>query len=384
LTAAAGEGTLLANVVRFVEGLREREIEVTTAQLMTAVAALRHIDAMSRGDFREALAASLLTSIEEREAFDVWFDEFWSLPVPPAETAAASPPAAGGGGRQGEAWRTEFRRVEGRVAGARAQRSEGEPLSYSPDDVLMKKDFSTYTSQDVRRARRLIRALAPRLATARSRRQEPAQSGREPDLRRSLREAARRGGGEVARLLRRRRKLRKLRLALLCDVSGSMDVYSRFLVQFVYAMQAELPQVNAFLFSTRLYDVTQVLRGRRFEDAMAQLAKRVEAWSGGTDIGGALRAFNVEYARRWSTSRLVVVLLSDGWDRGDTAMLAAEMARLKRVAYRLIWLNPLLGNPEYRPLTRGMAAALPFLDEFLPAHSLASLARLGSLLGRGR
>ena len=376
---AFGEGTLPANLIRFADGLRAREIEVTTSQLLTAVNAVDQINPARRADFREALAACLLTTIDNRAAFDIWFYEFWSLPDPRPRPRPRISPGRGGRASPGRSWFTEERPLQGPALGSRSDRREGQPGSYSPDHLLMTKDFATYSDEDVHRSRLIIRAIAPHLAAARSRRREFSASGSEPDLRRSLREAARRGG-EVTRLLKRRRKTQRLRLALLADVSGSMDVYSRFLVQFIYALEAELPQVSTFVFSTMLFDVTRMIRGRDFDSALAQVAKTVTAWSGGTDIGASLRTFNAEYARRWATSRLVVAIISDGWDRGDSDVLAREMAHLKRRSYRLIWLNPLLGSPSYKPLATGIAAALPFVDHFLPVHNLASLAKVARLL----
>jgi hypothetical protein len=233
----------------------------------------------------------------------------------------------------------------------------------------------------VREARRYLRRLAPKLATATTRRRRPSRRGSELDLRRSLRWAARRGG-EVLTLARRRRRVRRLNLVLLCDVSGSMDVYSRFLAQFLYGLQNELRGVSTFVFSTRLFDVTPMLRARTFDEALARVARHVDSWSGGTRIGACLAEFNRRHAKERLGPRTVVAVISDGWDRGDIAQLAREMRALRRRAYRILWLNPLLGASGYRPVAQGMAAALPSIDELLPVHNLESLARVGRTLMR--
>ncbi|MCI0777694.1 MAG: VWA domain-containing protein, partial [Chloroflexi bacterium] len=175
----------------------------------------------------------------------------------------------------------------------------------------------------------------------------------------------------------KRRKIRRLNLLLLCDVSGSMDVYSRFLTQFVYGLQNELRGVSTFVFSTRLFDVTPMLRAKSFEEAFERIGRRVQGWSGGTRIGGCLAEFNRTYGRARIGPRTVVIIISDGWDRGDIDVLRREMRMLKRRAFRILWLNPLLGAKDYRPAAQGMAAALPWIDAFLPVHNLASLSRVG-------
>jgi hypothetical protein len=189
------------------------------------------------------------------------------------------------------------------------------------------------------------------------------------DLRRSIR--ANMMKGEIIELRRRERRRRKLRLVLLCDVSGSMDLYSRFLLQFLFALQNVFGRVETFTFATRLTRVTEHLKGASYKQALKRLTD-VRDFSGGTRIGESLREFNVTWGRLIDR-HTIVILLSDGWDTGEPEDLAAEMLALKRKAGRVIWLNPLLGNPAYEPLTRGMAAALPLVDRFAAAHNLASL-----------
>jgi uncharacterized protein with von Willebrand factor type A (vWA) domain len=241
--------------------------------------------------------------------------------------------------------------------------------------VLTHKDFRDYDASDVLRARKLIRQLSPALATVPSRRIQPASSGGSVDIRRTVR-TARRHGGEVVRLARQRRRLQKLRIVALCDVSGSMDLYSQHLLQFLYGLQAESGGVHTFVFSTRLHDVSHILKRKRYEDAVAGLAAAVDTWSGGTTIGQCLGEFNMRYGARLLTPRTVALIVSDGWERGDTKRLAHEMAMLKRRAYRVIWLNPLRGHEGYEPLARGMAASLPYVDHFLAANTIESLERL--------
>jgi uncharacterized protein with von Willebrand factor type A (vWA) domain len=175
-----------------------------------------------------------------------------------------------------------------------------------------------------------------------------------------------------------RRKPRPL--VLLCDISGSMAPYTRVLLHFLHTIRRGVGNAEVFLFGTRLTRITRQLRVRDVDQALAAIGAQVTDWSGGTRLGESLRTFNTAWARRVLSQGAIVCIISDGWDRGDPNMLAAEMAHLQRTSFRLIWLNPLLGITGYRPLTRGMAAAMPFVDDFLPANDLASLEELAALL----
>jgi uncharacterized protein with von Willebrand factor type A (vWA) domain len=368
-----------ANLVQFVSLLKAAELDVTTTQLLGAARSVDVIDVAQRDDFRQALAANLLTNVEDRDLFDVLFDRFWRLPREEQDdTARPEPPRlAGGETRLGTAEIVNIAYARDDAGGVPP--ADTPPRTYSGEDALLRKDFATFRDDEVREARRYLRRLAPKLATATTRRRRSAVSGSELDLRRSLRLAARRGG-EVSRLAYRRRKVRRLRLVLLCDVSGSMDVYSRFLAQFLFGLQTELRGVSTFVFSTRLYEVTPMLRARTFDEALAMVSKQVEGWSGGTRIGACLADFNRRYAKERLGPRTVVVMISDGWDRGEASQLGHEMAALRRRAFRVLWLNPLLGSGDYRPVAQGMAAALPYVDDFLPVHNLESLTRVGRTL----
>jgi uncharacterized protein with von Willebrand factor type A (vWA) domain len=200
------------------------------------------------------------------------------------------------------------------------------------------------------------------------------------DLRRSARQSIR-SSGELMKLLHRRPRLRRRPLVLICDVSGSMERYSRLLMIFAHAV-ARREDFEAFVFSTRLTRITRLLRRRDLDRALDDVSRSVHDFSGGTRIGQALAEFNRRWARRVLGHGAVVIVVSDGWDRGDPQLLEQELARLRRSAHRLVWLNPLLGSEGYEPLTRGMAAALPHCDDFLAAHNLKALDDLGRLLAR--
>jgi uncharacterized protein len=191
-----------------------------------------------------------------------------------------------------------------------------------------------------------------------------------------------RHGGMPLELRRQKRKIRTRPLVVICDISGSMDRYARLLLRFVHALGQGLENTEVFVFGTRLTRITRELRKRDVDTALTQVVGSVEDWSGGTRIGEAIKTFNYQWARRVLRSGATVVVISDGWDRGDPELLGREMARLQRSCRRLIWLNPLLGAPGYQPLTQGMRAAMPYIDEFLPIHNLQSLEALADLLSQ--
>jgi hypothetical protein len=252
-------------------------------------------------------------------------------------------------------------------------------LTYSSTEVLKHKDFADMTGEELGEVQGLLTRFAWRLGERRTRRRR-AGRGDTLDLRRTLRRSLRHGG-EVLGWARLRRTTRPRPLIVVADISGSMERYTRLLLLFLYSLAEGLEQrVEAFVFGTRLTRVTRHLRGRDVERALGEVSRAVPDWSGGTRIGEALRAFNFDWGRRVPGSGAVVLLISDGWDRGEPELLRTEMARLQRSCHRLVWLNPLLGAPEYEPLARGMRTALAFVDDFLPVHNVASLEDLAAHL----
>ncbi len=257
---------------------------------------------------------------------------------------------------------------------------EDEPLpaAYSGEELLLHKDFADYTPAERAQARALLARLARRGPRRRSRRTRRARRGPTPDPRATLREALRHGG-EPARIRHRSPITSHRPLVLVVDVSGSMQPYARMLLQYAQASVTARRRVEAFALGTRLTRITLELAGRDPDRALARAADRVVDLGGGTRIGESLATLNREHGRRVGRGA-VVVILSDGWDRGDPEQLGAEMARLRRTAHRLVWLNPLAAAAGYAPLTQGMQAALPHADDLLPGHSLASLAALADLM----
>lgn len=380
----AGPRDLTTAVLRFGQMLRGAGMPLTITEIMDAVRALEVVDLLDRQDVYLALRTTLVARREEFPVFDRCFDTFWRFQAEEGQgleglTGPATPaiPEEHAGNTGGEAAQ---KKVSVALEGwEETGDDDGEPLEVpgvSEREILMDQDFSSFPVEDLDEVARLTILIAKRLARRISRRKRPTRRGGVIDMRRSIR--ANLMKGEIIELRRRERRRRKIRLVLLCDVSGSMDLYSRFLLQFLYALQNVFGRVETFTFSTRLTRVTEHLKGASYRTALARLTE-VRDFSGGTRIGESLQEFNA----RWGSlvdRHTIVLLLSDGWDTGEPEILANELLTIKRKAGRLIWLNPLLGNPSYEPLTRGMAAALPLVDHFAAAHNLASLRDLAGHL----
>ncbi|MGH7354567.1 MAG: vWA domain-containing protein [Candidatus Rokuibacteriota bacterium] len=366
--------------MRFGALLRRQGLPLTPLQVTDATRALEHLDLADRAEVYLGLRAVLVGRPEDAPVFDRCFAAFWRADADADEVARAlagpeippehAPPGATADGAEAvslDAW------------GGLEEADEGEPLSVpaaSDREALSAQDFSTFAPDQLDEVLALTIQLARRLARRFSRRRRPVRRRGVVDLRRTLRANLTRGDLIELRFRARRRK--KARLVLLCDVSGSMDLYSRFLLQFLFALQHVFSRVETFTFSVRLTRVTELLRVRSYREVLRGLTA-VRDWSSGTKIGESLAEFNRAYPHVVDR-RTIVILLSDGWDTGDPELLAAELLRIKRRAARVIWLNPLLGNPAYEPLTRGMAAALPLVDHFAAAHNLASLRDLSGHL----
>ncbi len=283
---------------------------------------------------------------------------------PPSERGAAHPPAGEPGVLTGATPATPA------TAGEAAEMPV--PMSPSDDEVLRQKSFDALTAEELSALYALMVRL--RLATPlrRTRRRERGGHGAQIDLRRTLRSSLRTGGDPV-RLQRRRRRIVPRRLVLLCDISGSMEPYARAYLQFLTCALGSGPRVEAFVFATRLTRVTRAVLSGRPDRALASAAAAAPDWSSGTRIGEALRAFNDRHGRRGLARGAVVVILSDGWERGDPALVAREMERLARLAHRIVWVNPRVAATGFAPRAAGMRAALPFCDALVSGHSLASL-----------
>lgn len=371
------EPDLLPRLAGFARLLHDAGLDAGPGRVADATRAVGAVDLRREEDFREALRATFVTRREELALFDAAFDLYWA-PPDPRITAGMAP-----GRRRSLPLAPDRARAWLQVLGSHRQTERQQEVTasssgYSAQELLRQKDFEQMTYEEAEQVRRLLQQAPWRMAERRTRRLRPAPGG-PVDLRRTTRHAIR-SSGELVRLLHRRARLRRRPLVMLCDVSGSMERYTRPLLIFGHAV-ARREDVETFVFATRLTRITRLLRRRDIDRALDDVSHQVRDFSGGTRIGAALYEFNRRWARRVLGHGAVVVIVSDGWDRGDPDLLHRELERLRRSAYRLIWLNPLKGTAGYEPLTRGMAAALPHVDDFLAAHNIEALDELGRLLG---
>jgi uncharacterized protein with von Willebrand factor type A (vWA) domain len=358
-------------LARLGRALRAAGVRTTLRDELDAAEALALVDRADRAEVHRALRIALKVARGDFATFDRLFDVFWRGEEPPL---AAPPPRPGNpSAPRGRLlhWDPDRRRMAGGGASP-----EGDRPGYSPEALLRRKTFDEpWSAAELARMERLLAALARRAATRRSRRLVPTRGRGRADVRASYRRALR-TGGELVHLARRARAIEEPRLAFLLDTSGSMDTHSRFLLTFALSLRRALPRAEVFAFGTELVHLTRALAPGKTRLTLERLAAAVPDWSGGTRIGECLSAFHDRYLARWPAGKTVVVVLSDGLDRGDHARLEDAVRRIQRRARRLVWLNPLLGDARYQPSAAGMRAALPFVDTFASAHDFASLERL--------
>jgi hypothetical protein len=372
-----GQRHLLNQIVRFSQSLHSAGVPVNPANLIDLCRCMSFIDIGNRRDFHAAARATLISSQRDIAVFDQAFNEFWLHPCEPCDEPQESLEESGAREPGAEKNIQEQCLEAGAGEGEQDRKEEPEDAlpAYSADEFLMKKDFALMSDQEIEQARKLVVALIAIMANYQSRRRESNRKGSELNLRKMLRQSAFFAQDEM-QLLYRKKKIKKIKLMLLCDVSGSMERYSRFLIQFIYAMRQQLASLDVAVFSTRMTVISDFLHRQSVEQSLREISANVRDWGGGTNIGNSLREFNRRFARDAIAAHTVVIILSDGWDRGDATLMREEMQQLHRRVHKLLWLNPLLGDANYQPLCRGIQTALPFIDHFLPAHNLESFALL--------
>lgn len=349
--------------------LREAGLEVGPGRIADALSALDEVDIARQDDVYWSLRATLVTRFEEIEPFDRAFNAwFLGAPVvPPTRLRVTKLSRSARGGRADPV------RDDDRSTGA-------DPLEvgWSATEVLRHRDFAAMTPEEFARARALMTELATVRPRRRSRRLRSHPRGSALDLRRLARRSLATGGEPIARSFRRRIEVSR-RLVILCDISGSMEAYTRGLLLFMHAAVGA-GRAEVFAFGTRLTRLTRELRVRDPEQALDAAAARVVDWASGTLIGASLKRFNDEWGRRAVSRGAVVVIVSDGWESQDPGLVGREMNRLARSAFAVVWVSPLKGGVDYEPLGAGISAALPHVDRFLPGHNIASLQELADTL----
>jgi uncharacterized protein len=365
---------MLQNLVLFARRLQGAGMLVTPDEAVDGLRAIEHIDVGDRHEFYLTLRTVFASRAEDLQTFDSVFADFWRYL--PGESQDAdendneSDPDQGPEGSETTEGPSDVTLEDWNEA--ESSEEEQEVPGYSAEQILRAKDFSSFQTEELEEIVRLTAKLARKMAMRLSRRHKATRRGHVIDLRRSMRLNVKYGGDPVE-LARKRRKIAKTKLVVICDVSGSMDIYSRFLLQFIYAVQHTFADVESFVFSTQLTRVTEYFEEQDIYEALDTISHEVLDWSGGTRIGQSLKTFNDLYARSMVDRRTVILVLSDGWDTGEAAILGEQMDELSRRAARVVWLNPLKASPGYQPLCKGMSTALPYIDIFASAHNLASL-----------
>jgi uncharacterized protein with von Willebrand factor type A (vWA) domain len=409
--AGAGAAVVVGNVARFGRALRAAGLDVGPSQVQDAVSALASVDVGSREQCYWALRCTLTSSQEHAEVYDRAFASFWERGAEAVPVRPGAGTGAGAGAQErahedsGAAGDEPESREAAAESGPRAARDAdarlGRPLAadargsgdnedeegarresgtrVSALERLARMDFARYSERELRDASRLLERIASAAPVRRSRRQRAARDGRVFDKRQTLRAAMRTEGYPLACRWRRARVVPR-KLVFLVDISGSMQPYARVMVMFMQGAVRAHARVEAFTFGTRLTRVTRELHHRDREQALRAAAALVHDWAGGTRIGENLAALNQRWGPLGITRGAVVIIVSDGWERGDPTLLGQEMERLHRMAHTVIWVNPLSAEPGYAPLAKGMAAAIPHLDYFLPGHNLRSLETLAEVL----
>jgi uncharacterized protein with von Willebrand factor type A (vWA) domain len=398
-TSSLSGGAFFWNALLFTRALRAAGLTTDLGAAIDYSRALTLIDIGEREQVRAAGMTLFVRRRDEVPIYDEVFARFWQsyeLAIDAVDWPIDAPPGIGPMERQHihEAVTGEEAEADALASGAlteadrdaseRPQSPEDTPASKAWSDLerLLHKPFGRMTPDELREAERLVDELRPRLEMRRSRRYVVHHHGRQADPRRMLRRNLQ-SGGEILEWLWRRPRLRPRAITVICDVSGSMERHSRLLIRFAMALRrVSGVRTEAFVFGTHLTRVTRELTGRDPDAALTRVSAAVSDWSGGTRIGASLREFNVRWSRRVLRSSGVIIVVSDGWDRGDPQAVRTEMARLQRSCHRLIWLDPLAGSDHYQPLAGGMRAAYPYIDDLVPVDDLAGLGRLGELLAK--
>ena len=371
-------GALSANLVGFCRYLRLNGLKSGIGEQVDALRALEEVDLENRNSFRIALRIALAKSTKEQEIFDEHFNPFWNV-WDNAENLYHKPNT-----KQEESSlitvehttkNQSFVSISDWLNDADPAEEEKESAGYSPFETQSERDFSSFQADELSEVMGLINEIGRALANRFSRRTMETKKRGKFDFPRTMRLSLRRGG-EILDLVHYRRRRQRLKLVLLCDVSKSMDLYSRFLIQFIYAFQSVYRRIETFVFGTSLHRITDILRDEELSNALEYLSLTVKDWSGGTKIGASLDQFVSKYGIKLVDSLTVVLIISDGWDTGELDLLENNMHYLHKNSRYLLWLNPLKGSPSFQPTTRGMQAALPYIDYFSSAHNIISLRNL--------
>jgi uncharacterized protein with von Willebrand factor type A (vWA) domain len=367
---------LIKRILRFAVLLRKNRVPVHTASEIDTIAALKFVDINNRFEFYMALKANMLVSYKYYAVFDYLFLQFW-------RTGVIIPKRYGGSSEEPDEEQKPVIKQSGSDEDTTADTkkdskkdsnlyAETSVPTYSLSERLRVKDFEEVRDEELALFDEAFKTLRINVKERKGRRFKSSNKGKIIDLPKSIRQS-RQKGGEIIKIYTKERKPKQSKLVLLADVSGSMDIYSTFLIKFVYELQKYVPDTETFVFGTQLKRISDLLSYRSIRSALAMMAKQVLFWSGGTDIGGSFAEFNDHYGGKLRKRNRILVVLSDGWDKGDIGVMRKQMSMFKKGFKKIIWLNPNLKYDSYQPLCMGMAAAMPYIDYFLPCHNIKTL-----------
>lgn len=369
-TTLSHQTEISANVVLLCRFLRKKSFNLSAIEEADALKAISFLPIHSENYFKEALRSVLTKSQFEQEKFDEYYHEFKQQLKKASDSKVKALPE--------EAKRPEKKTKEAQFEALKdwlnltPSEAEKEVASFSTIEVLTKKDFLDLSEDEMRLMMRVLEKIARKLAHQKSRLRKKSKKKQQIDLKQTIR-ANMRKGGEIQQLVFSEKKNRKLKLVLLCDVSRSMDLYSRFFIHLIYAFQNAYDKIATFVFSTALHQVSELLDNNEFDKAFEMISDRVPQWSGGTTIGSCLQDFVQYHAHSMLDKKTIVLLLSDGWDTGAPEVMKEAMKTMYKKSKKVIWLNPLAGSPSFSPEAIGMKTALPFIDALVSAHNLESL-----------
>lgn len=372
----------LDNMVLFINSMRRAGIPVSSEQSIDVMSALKLINIGDRQQFYHTLRSVLVSHYEHLRLFDILYHRFWKqFEEPHANGSRQKAPHAPRHDRK------HHRPLLISYMANKARETDPEievvdkANTFSAVEVLQRKDFSQLTEEEIQNIKRMIEAIRWKVSQRQTRRYIADKSGNRLHMRSVMRSAIRHGSVPI-RLTWKSRKIKPRPIILIADISGSMEKYSRLVLQFFYCVSRSIGNVEAFVFGTRLTRITEALAVRNIDRALEQAGRDVVDWSGGTRIGESLQQFNQQWAKRVLRRGAITIIVSDGWERGDVDVLKREMRYLQHRSHRLVWLNPLSGKQHYAPEVSGMAAAMQHVDDFLPIHNLQSLTELAEHLQR--
>lgn len=362
---------LSAHVVLLCRFLRKKGFPLGASEEADALSAITVLPIHKESYFKQALKAILTKNRYQSEKFDEYYSEFWKQLSKATDSKTKSAPIQKNKKSEVQQQQARFESLKDWL-NLNPSEEQKSMATFSDLEVLTKKDFADLSEEEMRLMMRLLKRLAKKIAHRQSRLRKSSKKRKTLDLKRTIRLNLRKGG-DIQRLVFSEKKDKKLKLVLLCDVSKSMELYSRFFVHLIYAFQNAYDRIETFVFSTALHRVSDILDNQEFGKAFDTISERVPHWSGGTTIGSCLQDFEREYGHGMLDKKTIVLILSDGWDTGDPETIKSAMKAIYKKSRRVIWLNPLAGNPNFSPDAMGMKSALPYIDVLASAHNLESL-----------